>query len=81
MLVSRQGRGAVAAVQAEFYQGRLPAAELAHAAMILVAGALLLTPGFITDIVGFSLLVPPVREAIRRWAIRRARPDVIIIDE
>jgi UPF0716 protein FxsA len=39
--------------------------------MILVSGALLLTPGFLTDAVGFSLLVPQVREILRRWFGRR----------
>ena len=80
-LVSRQGRGAVAAVQREFLDGRFPAKELVHGAMILVAGALLVTPGFLTDAIGFSLLVPAVREALRRWGVRRYRPDVIIIEE
>ena len=80
-LVSRQGRGAVAAVQREFLEGRFPARELAHGAMILVAGALLVTPGFLTDVVGFSLLVPAVREVVRRWGVRRYRPNVIIIEE
>jgi UPF0716 protein FxsA len=80
-LVSRQSRGAISAVQTEFFSGRFPATELAHAAMILVAGALLLTPGFLTDLVGFALLVPGVRETIRKWTVRRYRPDVIILDE
>ncbi len=39
--------------------------------MILLAGALLLTPGFFTDAVGFALLVPPVRSAAYRWLRRR----------
>jgi UPF0716 protein FxsA len=52
-----------------------------HGAMILVSGALLVTPGFMTDTVGFLLLVPAVREALRQWGARRFRPDVIIIEE
>ena len=44
---------------------------IADGAMILVAGALLLTPGFLTDAVGFSLLVPAVRAVLRRWGARR----------
>ncbi len=39
--------------------------------MILVAGAVLLTPGFLTDAVGFALLVPQIRELVRRWFSRR----------
>jgi len=70
-LVSRQGRAEVAALQASVVQGVVPSKELAHGAMILVAGALLLTPGFLTDAVGFSLLVPQIREVLRRWFARR----------
>ncbi len=42
-------------------EGRLPHAEVLEGLMILVAGAVLLTPGFLTDAVGYSLLVPPIR--------------------
>ena len=70
-LVSRQSRGAFADVQTEFASGRFPGKSLAHGAMILVAGALLITPGFLTDAIGFSLLVPPIRESLRLWALRR----------
>lgn len=45
-----------------------PSEPLAHGAMILVAGALLLTPGFFTDAVGFSLLAPPIRVALISYA-------------
>lgn len=70
-LVSRQGRDQLDRVRAEFASGLFPAKELAHGAMILFAGALLLTPGFITDAVGFALLVPTIRETLRRWLVRR----------
>ena len=70
-LVSRQGRGTMDRVRRQATSGRFPGVELAHGAMILVAGALLLTPGFLTDVVGFSLLVPRVREGLRRWGARR----------
>ena len=58
----------------EFASGQFPGKSLAHGAMILVAGALLITPGFLTDIIGFLLLVPAVRETLRRWAVRRYTP-------
>ena len=80
-LVSRQGRGALAAVQREFLEGRFPAKELAHGAMILVSGALLVTPGVLTDLVGFALLVPAVREMLRRWGVARYRPNIIVIED
>lgn len=70
-LVARQGAGAIAQVQTAFFEARFPGRELAHGAMIVVAGAFLVTPGFLTDTFGFLLLVPPVREAARRAFTRR----------
>ena len=78
-LVSRQGRGALANIQTEFAAGQFPAKTLAHGAMILVAGALLVTPGFLTDVVGFSLLSPQVREALRKWGVRRWSNRVTVL--
>lgn len=78
-LVSRQGRAELAALQSSVVQGVVPAKELAHGAMILVSGALLLTPGFLTDVVGFSLLVPQFREVVRRWFTRRYGRGPVII--
>lgn len=78
-LVSRQGRNTLAVARADLYEGRFPAKPLAHGVMILVAGALLLTPGFLTDVIGFTLLVPAARERLRRWFVARFRPDEIII--
>jgi UPF0716 protein FxsA len=70
-LVSRQSRSEWARVRADFAAGVFPGRPLAHSAMILVAGTLLITPGFLTDAIGFSLLIPGVREALRRWGVRR----------
>ena len=78
-LVSRQGRGVVASIQAEFAAGQFPAKTLAHGAMILVAGALLVTPGFLTDVVGFSLLSPQIREVLRKWGVRRWSNRVTVL--
>jgi len=71
-LVTRQGRDTMRTARLEFQQGAVPAASLAHGVMILIAGAFLLTPGLLTDAVGFLLLIPPVREAIRRWFVSRS---------
>ena len=65
-LVKRQGLAVWVAARARLSEGALPTTELAHGAMLLVAGAFLLTPGFITDLTGFALLVPVVREQVRR---------------
>jgi UPF0716 protein FxsA len=70
-LVSRQSRSEWARVRADFAAGVFPGRPLAHSAMILVAGTLLITPGFLTDAIGFSLLIPGVREALRQWGVRR----------
>jgi len=49
-------------------QGQLPGQEIAEGMMLAVAGALLLTPGFVTDTFGFLLLTPPVRAVLARYA-------------
>lgn len=55
--------------------GKIPGKELGHGAMILVAGVLLLTPGFITDSLGFLLFVPFVRTFI--WSFMASRIQII----
>lgn len=62
-LVRTQGAMAIMALRESFSELRDPTEPLAHGAMILVAGVLLLTPGFFTDAVGFALLTPPFRRA------------------
>jgi UPF0716 protein FxsA len=70
-LVRTQGLQALRALQTNLSQGRDPVSPIAHGALILVAGVLLLTPGFFTDAVGLALLVPPVRAALIRWGASR----------
>lgn len=71
ILLRSQGFAAMGDLQHRIHAGEDPSASLAHGAMILIAGALMLTPGFFTDAVGFLLLVPPVRAAlIRNFAAR-----------
>lgn len=62
-LVRSQGRMALRQVQRSFNELHDPTEPLVHGAMILFSGALLLTPGFFTDAVGFALLVPAIRQA------------------
>lgn len=66
-----QGMMVLQAIQRDMAEGRMPAPRLIDGMMILVAGVLLLTPGLITDGVGFLLLVPPVRAMIRVWLRRK----------
>lgn len=77
-LVTRQGRSTLAVARNDLLEGRFPGRAIAHGVMILIAGALLLTPGFLTDAVGFAFLVPGVRETVRRWVMNRYRPDQMI---
>jgi UPF0716 protein FxsA len=62
-LVRQQGLLAMSQVRASFSEVRDPTEPLVHGAMILFSGALLLTPGFFTDAIGFLLLVPSIRSA------------------
>lgn len=73
-LVRSQGRMAMNQLRASFSELNDPTEPLAHGAMILISGALLLTPGFFTDAVGFALLMPPVRAAV--FGYLRARVKV-----
>ena len=54
-------------------RGELPAREMVEGLLLAVAGALLLTPGFITDAVGFVLLAPPSRQRIAQYVLSRVR--------
>ncbi|WP_298851394.1 FxsA family protein [uncultured Ruegeria sp.] len=67
VLVRTQGRMALGNLQRSFAELDDPSEPLAHGAMILLSGALLLTPGFFTDAVGFALLIPGVRVAVFRY--------------
>ena len=73
VLVRGQGAMALGDIRRSLNELRDPTEPLAHGAMILFSGALLLTPGFFTDAVGFALLVPPVRRRLLREARRRIR--------
>jgi UPF0716 protein FxsA len=66
LLLRHQGRGAWRRFNEALAQRRFPGREVADGAMILVGGTLLLTPGFVTDIFGLLLLVPPSRAVVRR---------------
>lgn len=64
-LTKSQGARALMRFRQASAEGRLPHKEVLDGLLILLAGAVLLTPGFLTDTVGFLLLVPPVRALIR----------------
>jgi UPF0716 protein FxsA len=68
-----QGRAAWERFNGALAAGRVPAKETFDGAMIIVGGALLLAPGFITDVIGFALLIPPTRAVFRSGVARFAR--------
>lgn len=84
-LARHQGLGVVRRLQSELQSGGLPADALIDGLLILVAAAVLLTPGLLTDVMGFVLLVPRGRRAVRsivgRWlGSRFALRDPNVID-
>jgi UPF0716 protein FxsA len=72
-LVKRQGLALLGRLQTTIDQGRVPHRELVDGFLILVAGILLIPPGFITDAIGLLLLLPPVRMGIRALLMRGFR--------
>jgi UPF0716 protein FxsA len=71
-LVKREGLNVWRRFQRQIETGSVPGKELADGVMILFAGALLMTPGFLSDIAGILLLLPPVRAVVRAGVLRRA---------
>jgi len=66
-LVKREGLRSWHSLRVALNTGRMPGRELADAALVLIGGTLLLTPGFLTDIVGFFFILPFTRPITRRW--------------
>ena len=64
-LVKREGVGVLRRISGAVNAGRIPGRELADGALIMLAGALLITPGFLSDVLGIALLLPPVRAVVR----------------
>jgi UPF0716 protein FxsA len=71
-LMKREGMSVWRRFQRQVEAGNVPGREIADGVMILSAGALLLAPGFLTDLAGILLLLPPVRAAVRAGVLRRA---------
>jgi UPF0716 protein FxsA len=70
-LVKRQGIGVLRRMREQTNAGRVPGNEIVDGVLLLLAGALLIPPGFITDAFGLLLLIPPVRSGIRAFTRRR----------
>ena len=71
-LVKREGMSVWKRFQRQIQAGSVPGKEIADGVMILFAGALLMTPGFLTDVLAMALLLPPVRAVIRGGLMKQA---------
>ena len=87
-LARMQGLQTLYRIQESLREGRMPSGELLDALLIVIAGLVLLTPGFLTDSAGFLLLIPTTRNFIISWLQRQIelkymsnRPEDIIIEQ
>lgn len=70
-LLRQQGLSMIGRYQQSVMQGKLPAQELIEGLALVFGGALLLTPGFFTDLIGFLCLIPVTRRGVIRWLMKR----------
>jgi UPF0716 protein FxsA len=71
LLLRTQGRSVWRRFNRELERGRMPHREVLDGVLVIFGGAFLITPGFITDVVGLVLLIPPTRAVVRRLVVRR----------
>ena len=71
VLLRTQGRAVWARFNTTLAEGKMPHREVMDGVLVIFGGAFLITPGFITDIVGLTLLIPPTRAVVRRLVVRR----------
>jgi len=76
LLAKSQGLAVLDRMRAELNQGRLPAESLFDGLLILIAGAMLVTPGLLTDGLGLLLLVPWSRQAMKSWLKRKMQEKI-----
>ena len=71
-LLRHQGISTLNQVQAQMQHGEIPAREMLEGMLLFFAGAMLLTPGFVTDTFGFLLMIPPLRKVIALWLLEHS---------
>jgi len=79
-LVKREGMSVWRRFHQQVQMGVVPTREIGDGVLIMLAGALLISPGFVTDIVGILLLLPPVRAAVRSAALYRVGRKFIRVE-
>ncbi|CAM2007094.1 FxsA family protein [Acanthopleuribacter pedis] len=77
-LVRYQGLRCLKEIQTNLSQGQVPAAEIVSGLILVVIGTLLLTPGFITDTVAFTMLVPPIRLFVARRGVAAFKKRAVV---
>ena len=78
LLFKSQGRSVWRRFNRTMSEGRVPHREVVDGVLVIFGGAFLVTPGFLTDIVGALLLLPPTRAVIRRLLVRRLGRRVVV---
>lgn len=78
MLARQQGLLAWWRFRDALAHGRMPSTEIADGLMVIFAAALLLTPGLLTDAIGFTLLIPFTRQFVRRWLVSRVSQNMSV---
>jgi len=81
LLLRAQGRSVWGRFNETMAAGRVPHRELIDGVLIIFGGAFLITPGFLTDIVGLLLLLPPTRSVVRRMLVRRLGRRIVTTRE
>ena len=76
LLARNQGLAVLRKVQREVQEGRLPTSMLFDGLLILIAGVVLVTPGLLTDCLGFVLLMPWTRQAFKRWLTSKVQERI-----
>ena len=78
VLLRTQGRAVWTRFNVTLSEGRVPHREVMDGVLVIFGGAFLITPGFLTDIVGIILLIPPTRAVVRRLVVRRLGRRVVV---
>jgi UPF0716 protein FxsA len=78
LLLKSQGRAVWRRFNNNLEQGRMPHREVIDGVLVIFGGAFLITPGFLTDVVGLTLLIPPTRAVVRRFLVRRLGRRVMV---
>jgi UPF0716 protein FxsA len=78
LLLRAQGRSVWGRFNTALAEGKIPHREVIDGVLVVFGGAFLITPGFLTDIVGLVLLIPPTRALIRRLVVRRLGRRIVV---